>query len=488
MENIKILNDKYIIKNKIGSGGTSNVYLVEEKKTHKKYACKILKNKDKNPQNKLDPEKLLTNEINFLLQISHPNIVNIIESGLGQIKGKINGNSYNSKKLYIILDYCENGELFNYIHYYNLKSGFGEIFGKYLFNIILDTIREIHKLGFANRDIKADNILLDKDYNIKLSDFGFCTPLMGKDGDNKLSTPLGTLIYTAPEILEKKKYDGVKADIYSLGILLFVLVTGKRIFKEARKTDNLYNLIINKNYNIFESTIKSNSIFQNLSDEFFDLFEKMIKHEPNERANFDEIKNHKWLKNIEITNDQMVSEFKNRYLFVKIKMEEEEILKEINTQGNSLLLNENNENVFRKENNFVDYYSINNKIKIVDENDIKDIKNILKIKLVFDIKNEKDFMNSITNIIHNNEKGIIRQNRKFLSFKIIYENEFEEDDDENNEIEFEIIDLIIKIEFVKTNQNIYYILFKKKSGDYEDFLEKIEKIKEVIKNYIIKNY
>jgi serine/threonine protein kinase len=296
------------------------------------------------------------------------------------------------------------------------------------------------------------------------------------------------LIYTAPEILEKKKYDGVKADIYSLGILLFVLVTGKRIFKEARKTDNLYNLIINKNYNIFESTIKSNSIFQNLSDEFFDLFEKMIKHEPNERANFDEIKNHKWLKNIEITNDQMVSEFKNRYLFVKIKMEEEEILKEINTQGNSLLLNENNENVFRKENNFVDYYSINNKIKIIDENDIKDIKNILKIKLVFDIKNEKDFMNSITNIIHNNEKGIIRQNRKFLSFKIIYENEFEEDDDENNEIEFEIIDLIIKIEFVKTNQNIYYILFKKKSGDYEDFLEKIEKIKEVIKNYIIKNY
>jgi hypothetical protein len=184
----------------------------------------------------------------------------------------------------------------------------------------------------------------------------------------------------------------------------------------------------------------------------------------------------------------MVSEFKNRYLFVKIKMEEEEILKEINTQGNSLLLNENNENVFRKENNFVDYYSINNKIKIIDENDIKDIKNILKIKLVFDIKNEKDFMNSITNIIHNNEKGIIRQNRKFLSFKIIYENEFEEDDDENNEIEFEIIDLIIKIEFVKTNQNIYYILFKKKSGDYEDFLEKIEKIKEVIKNYIIKNY
>lgn len=484
MENIKILNDKYIIKNKIGSGGTSNVYLVEEKNTHINYACKILKNKDKNPQNKLDPEKLLTNEINFLIQISHPNIVNIIESGLGLIQGKINGNAYNSKKLYIILDYCENGELFNYI--YHMKEGFGESFGKYLFNIILNTINEIHKLGYANRDIKADNILLDKSFNLKLSDFGFCTPLMGKEGDNKLSTPLGTLYYTAPEILEKKKYDGVKADIYSLGILLFILVTGKRIFIEARKTDGLYKFIISKNYKDFNLKIKS--IFTNLSDEFLDLFEKMIKYNPKERANYDEVKNHKWLKNIEMTNDQMVSEFKRRKFFVKIKMDEEEILSGNNTQGNSLLINDNNnenQNVFRNEKNFVDFYTVNNKIKIVDKDDIQ---NLFKIKLSFVIKNEKDFMNSITNIIKQSEKkGIIQQNRKFLSFKIIYENEFEDDDDEN-EIEFEIIDLIIKIEFVKTNQNIYYILFKKKSGDFEDFLTKIEDINKVIKNYIIENY
>jgi len=487
MEKNKILNDKYIIKNKIGSGGTSKVYLIEDKVTQKIYACKILKNKDKKEYNKMDPEKLLINEINFLSQISHPNIVNIIESGKGTIEGKVNGEDYNSYKLYIILEYCENGELFNYI--YHMKEGergFGESFGKYLFNKILDTINEIHKLGYANRDIKAENILLDKSYNIKLSDFGFCTPLIGKKGDKQLSTQLGTLYYTAPEILEKKKYDGIKADIYSLGILLFILVTGKRIFLEARKTDQLYKYIINKNYNEFH--LKTKSVFTKLSDEFLDLFEQMIKYNPNERPNYNEIKNHKWMKNIEITNELMYNEFKRRYFFVKIKMEEEEILNGINTNADSLLLNDDNnenQNVFRNESNFVDFYTIDNKIKIVDKDDIK---NISKIKLPFVIKNEKDFMNSITNIIHQNEKGIIQQNKKFLSFKIIYENEFEEDDDENNEIELEIIDLIIKIEFVKTNEGIYYILFKKKSGDKEDFIMKLEKIRETIKNYIIKNY
>ena len=470
MEKNLILDDKYIIKNKISFGGTSKVYLVEDIKKSQIFACKILDTEN----------KFFKNEINILCQISHKNVVNIIDSGEGRITGK----NPNKKYFYIILEYCENQTLFNYIFY--TKQAFGEQYGKYIFNIILDTINDIHNMGFVHRDIKTENILLDKQFNIKISDFGYSTSLEDEEGNKrKLKTILGTKCFLAPEMLDdtkEKKYDGKKVDIYALGILLSGLVCGTYIFESAKITDKNYSLIYNKNYNDFIS--KFEKIFKDIkfSKDFIDLFINMVKKDPNERFNYNQIKNHPWMKNIEIDNEKMVKEFKRRDFYVRSRIDDEEVEIESNNNNEE----ENEQKIFRNENNLKSYYSINNKIKIIDENLIK---NIIKIKFSINIQNEVQFMNSITNLIYNNEKKIIIQSQKNLSFKIIYENEEEEEEeDENNEIEFEIVDLIIKIELVKNNKKKYYFLFKKKSGDYEQFLTKTEKLKKLIKNYIINNY
>ena len=315
-----IINNKYQIKQKLGEGLTSKVFLVKEIKTNNLYACKIQKSEKKN---------FLENEINFLSSFSHKNIVNKIESGEFEIKNTEKKTI--KKKKCIILEYCEHGELCNYIYY--MGSGFGEKYGKFIFNIILDVINEIHKIGFTHRDIKCENILLDKWFNIKIVDFGFATFLYDKKGEKKFNNFLGTFCYAAPEICENKKYDGKKIDIYSLGILLFILVTGK-YFLLYKITKEYYDKN-NKNYKNYEKFI---SILEKESSEFSiqfrDLFIKMINYNPNERPNYFEIKNHEWMKNIEINKLEMENHFKARDEYVRIKIEEEKIFKEIEEETN----------------------------------------------------------------------------------------------------------------------------------------------------------
>ena len=87
----------------------------------------------------------------------------------------------------------------------------------------------MHAKGFAHRDIKPENLLLGKDYILKLADFGFSCPLKGKDKSGILHTKLGTQGYMAPEVY-KKNYVGTKADIFSAGVILFIMYAGNPPF------------------------------------------------------------------------------------------------------------------------------------------------------------------------------------------------------------------------------------------------------------------
>jgi serine/threonine protein kinase len=488
MEKQLILNNiTFIKKKKIGCGYTSKVYIIEEIKSNKIYACKLIED-DKNFN-----KEVFSNEINCLSTINNNNIIKIIDSG--KVKWK-KGNK-EIIKFFIILEYCENGNLYNYIF-----KGFGEFYGKFLFNKILDAVNEIHKQGYCHRDLKTGNILLDKDFNIKIADFGFSKLLSGKEGDNKLKTPLGTKFYCAPEVYKNKLYNGIKSDIFSLGVLLYVIVTGKTTPTNQNNKYEFRKQIKNKKYKE-KSFIEK--YFKGLSTDFIDLFIKMINYVPNERPNYSEIKEHNWLQNIEVTNEEMKNEFLRRDFYVKNKIEEEEIIKAFNNNEKNEN-NENNENnddydeddgkLFRRESGLKEFFSYNNKIKIVEENEIS---NLLKLKILLKIQNEMTFMNLITNQIYKNEKNNekkdeIKENlniitsKKFLSFKFIYQFEDEDDDDDDLNENIEMKNLTIKIEFVKNENNIYYFLFKKKSGEYEEFLPKIQRYKKIIKTYIEKNF
>lgn len=132
-------------------------------------------------------------------------------------------------------------------------SGFSENMARHLFKQILIGLNHIHSSGFAHRDMKLENILVDKNFRLKLTDFGFAVPIEGRDRSGFLKTKLGTLSYRAPEIKEQseKGYLGKNADIFSCGVILFLLIFRSFPFKEATKSDPVYKCIINKRSDLF---------------------------------------------------------------------------------------------------------------------------------------------------------------------------------------------------------------------------------------------
>jgi len=151
----------------------------------------------------------------------------------------------------------------------------GEDGGRFFLDQIITVVEYLHNKSIVHRDLKPENMLVDENLNLKVTDFGFAT---SKNIDALLSFR-GSKRYMAPEIKEEKKYDGRKTDIFSIGVILFVLVQGIFPFREGNKDDYFYKLLINQNYNLYWIEIFS----EDLSDEFKDLMTKMLHYDPTKR-------------------------------------------------------------------------------------------------------------------------------------------------------------------------------------------------------------
>jgi len=112
--------------------------------------------------------------------------------------------------------------------------------GLMVFSQILQAVQYIHSNGIVHRDIKLENIIVDKSMNIKLADFGFAT----NDHIDRLDSFLGSPAYMAPEILDGKIYNGTKTDIFALGVVLFGLVCGVAPFISATQSDAYYKMLM----------------------------------------------------------------------------------------------------------------------------------------------------------------------------------------------------------------------------------------------------
>ena len=163
----------------------------------------------------------------------------------------------------------------------------GEDAGRFFAHQMLDTMDYMHSNRVAHRDLKLENILIDDNLNLKVADFGFACY---KNIDN-LKSYRGTFTYMAPEIKEGKAYNGTQVDLFSFGVILFIIVQGIFPFKEARTNEYFYNLLSTGQHDLYFN--KTNAT--DLSVEFKDLIIALFSHDASKRPTISQIRQHPWL-------------------------------------------------------------------------------------------------------------------------------------------------------------------------------------------------
>ena len=283
----KTIGKEYLILKEINNGATSNIYLVKSIKSKEIYAAKIYKFESE--------RKYFYKEIESLKRLyDTPGIAHLISFGESSILKE--GIPEDDTQQYIILDYVSNLDLFYYV---KNSNEIDENKIKSLFYRILEIVDQCHSKGICHRDLKLENILLDNECNPILCDFGFAGFSEEEDGSGCLTEFLGTNYYASPEILRQIPYNGIKCDIFSLGVILFCLVFKSFPFSSATKSNSLYKLIFRKKYNEYWEEIgKKNGIKKvvQVSEECKRLIFKMLAYNPNERPSIDEIYRDDWMK------------------------------------------------------------------------------------------------------------------------------------------------------------------------------------------------
>lgn len=261
----KDTTEQYIFGKILGIGSYAVVKEAVKLSSHTKYAAKIYeKIKLLDPHKKRNVKK----EIMIMQSLHHPNI----------IKMKETIDTYN--QIVIIMDYIGGMSLHHYLKS-KLNRHLPEPEAKKIFGQVLSAVEYCHSLNIAHRDIKLENILIDKTNVIKLIDFGFST---FTSREKKNTVFCGTPSYMAPEIVSRRDYFATSADVWALGVLLFVLLTGSYPFKG--KTDQeVYKNILAGN---FEFPTQMPSCAKS-------LIRKMFNLDSTKRPTCSQIKADEWL-------------------------------------------------------------------------------------------------------------------------------------------------------------------------------------------------
>uniref|UniRef100_A0A8D2EIT5 Maternal embryonic leucine zipper kinase n=1 Tax=Theropithecus gelada TaxID=9565 RepID=A0A8D2EIT5_THEGE len=253
----------YELHETIGTGGFAKVKLACHILTGEMVAIKIM---DKNTLGSDLPR--IKTEIEALKNLRHQHICqlyHVLET---------------ANKIFMVLEYCPGGELFDYIISQDRLS---EEETRVVFRQIVSAVAYVHSQGYAHRDLKPENLLFDEYHKLKLIDFGLCAKPKGNK-DYHLQTCCGSLAYAAPELIQGKSYLGSEADVWSMGILLYVLMCGFLPFDD----DNvmaLYKKIMRGKYDV-PKWLSPSSIL---------LLQQMLQVDPKKRISMKNLLNHPWI-------------------------------------------------------------------------------------------------------------------------------------------------------------------------------------------------
>ncbi|XP_043232344.1 MAP/microtubule affinity-regulating kinase 3-like isoform X17 [Amphibalanus amphitrite] len=206
---------KYQLLKTIGKGNFAKVKLAKHLPTGEEVAIKII---DKTQMNPGSLQKLFR-EVRIMKMLDHPNIVKLYQV----IETK--------KTLYLVMEYASGGEVFDYLVFHGRMK---EKEARLKFRQIVSAVQYCHSKRIIHRDLKAENLLLDSQMNIKIADFGFSNEFTV---GSKLDTFCGSPPYAAPELFQGKKYDGPEVDVWSLGVILYTLVSGSLPFDGSNLKD-----------------------------------------------------------------------------------------------------------------------------------------------------------------------------------------------------------------------------------------------------------
>ncbi|XP_071020023.1 serine/threonine-protein kinase MARK2 isoform X4 [Oncorhynchus clarkii lewisi] len=252
----------YRLLKTIGKGNFAKVKLARHVLTGKEVAVKII---DKTQLNSSSLQKLFR-EVRIMKLLNHPNIVKLFEV------------IETEKTLYLVMEYASGGEVFDYLVAHGRMK---EKEARAKFRQIVSAVQYCHQKCIVHRDLKAENLLLDSDMNIKIADFGFSNEfVMG----SKLDTFCGSPPYAAPELFQGKKYDGPEVDVWSLGVILYTLVSGSLPF-DGQNLKELRERVLRGKYRIpfYMSTDCEN------------LLKKFLILNPTKRGSLEQIMKDRWM-------------------------------------------------------------------------------------------------------------------------------------------------------------------------------------------------
>lgn len=240
-----IIFDKYQLGHILGRGSFAKVYYGRSLRDNSSVAIKVI---EKRSNSDLNMEPRLIREVSVMRRLNHPNILKLHEV------------MATKTKIYLVMELAKGGELFTKL---SRQGRLSESTCRTYFQQLVSTVHFCHQNGVVHRDLKPQNLLLDGSGNLKVSDFGLSALPEQIRGDGMLYTACGTPVYTAPEVVRRNGYDGAKADAWSCGVILFVMLVGYVPFHDSNIA-NLYKKICRReiNFPVWISTSARNIIYR----------------------------------------------------------------------------------------------------------------------------------------------------------------------------------------------------------------------------------
>lgn len=377
----------YYIKDKkyFGKGAFSKIYKGYNKYTNSIVAIKQIKVED---INKL--KIYVKREIDLHSKLNHENIVKVYDIIFDEF------NNY----IYMVLEYCEKGDLSKYQN----KRRMNEIYIQNFFFQLRNGLKYLRNNNIVHRDLKPQNLLITNHDTIKISDFGLAKEFKseGNPTIDLNQTYCGSPLYMSPELMQHKKYSS-STDLWSIGIILYELITGQNPFKVKN-----YNQLLKK----IKQPVKLPSKYKKtISSECYHLLNKLLNIDTHQRISWDDFFNHPWLKTNKLTDyhNSLINnplQYNNIDNLPAIFIEENLIddFKKLNEQNNDKKDEDKN-----KVNNKVNEDKVNNKVNDEVNNKVEETNKIKKIN-----KNKESFKNKKLSISNDKvaDTKILRRNNK----------------------------------------------------------------------------